>query len=354
MRLIHLPLVVLGLAAWLPAERVRPPQPPVSVGSRPDLSGEKTPLRRYEFDHRQMGTLFRIVLYAADSGRAGQAAAAAFRRVDELNGILSDYQADSELNRLSATAGTGRVVPVSRDLWRVLDVSERAARQTGGAFDATVGPLVSLWRRAVRQQALPAAEALAKARQVVGYQYLQMNRQRQTVELRQPGMRLDVGGLGKGFAGGEALAVLRRTGIRSALVDGGGKIVAGAAPPGKRGWQVEVRLGTGNTVSLALAHASVSTSGDLYQHLELDGKRYSHVLDPRTGLGLTDQSRVAVVAPDGITADWLSTAVSVLGPEEGLRLVEKTPGAAVVFVRMAGEKTVRWESRRWRKWEVEE
>ncbi len=311
-------------------------------------------LFRYEYSHRQMGTLFRIVLYAPDSSLARQAAREAFRRVDTLNAILSDYLPGSELNRLSATAGTGKAIPVSPDLWKVLFVSRQASRKSHGAFDVTVGPLVNLWRRSLRQQALPSAEVLAKARQSVGYRYLLLIRQKRTVELKLPEMRLDVGGIGKGYAVDEALAVLQQHGIRSALVDGGGKIGVSNAPPGRPGWQIELKTQQPDGAQTCwLTHAAVSTSGDLYQYLELGGQRYSHILDPRTGLGLTNQRLVTVVASNCTMADWLSTAVSVLGPQKGMRLAEQMPGVRVLLVQQTGRTTETWKSKRWVKSESE-
>jgi thiamine biosynthesis lipoprotein len=305
-------------------------------------------LLRYEYSNRQMGTLFRIVLYAPDSSLARQAANEAFRRVDTLNAILSDYLPNSELNRLSASAGTGKVLPVSPDLWKVLFISRQASRKSRGAFDVTVGPLVGLWRRSLRQQALPSAEVLAKARQSVDYRYLRLNRQKRTAELKLPGMRLDLGGIGKGYAVDEALAVLEQYGIRSALVDGGGNIVVSNAPPGRPGWQIELRTRQPDSIqTFCLTHASVSTSGDLYQYLELGGQRYSHILDPHTGLGLTNQSLVTVVAPNGMMADWLSTAVSVLGHQKGMGLAEQMPGVRVLIEQQAGGNTETWKSKRW-------
>ena len=314
---------------------------------------DAAPLCRHEFSQPQMGTLFRIVLYASDSALAHSAAQAAFRRVDELNRILSDYLPDSELSRLSSSAGSGQAVPVSPDLWHLLHLSKQASQRSQGAFDITAGPYVSLWRRSRRQLQLPSAEALEQARQAVGYENLQLGPQRRTAQLLVPGMKLDMGGIGKGYAVDEALKVLQQHGISSALVDGGGNVVVSRPPPGKTGWRVAIgqpgtpALDSARFVSLACA--AVATSGDLYQYVELDGKRYSHIVNPRTGLGLTHQRQVTIIACNGTTADWLSTAVSVLEPQAGRRLVRRTDGAeAIIFdIEKGGAK--HWESRRFRK-----
>src|SRR5207253_860769 len=155
---------------------------------------------RFEFTEPQMGVPFRIVLYAPDKPTADQAARAAFGRITQLNDILSDYDTDSELSRLSQTAGSVRAVQVSADLWFVLKRAQELAQRTGGAFDVTVGPVVSLWRKARREKKLPDSVKLAEALQVVGYQKLRLDSSHHTVQLLAPGMRLDLGAIAKGYA----------------------------------------------------------------------------------------------------------------------------------------------------------
>lgn len=283
-----------------------------------------------------MGQPIKILLYAPDEPSANRAAAAAFARIAELDRVMSDYQADSELSRLSATAGSGRAVPVSDDLWRVLDRSQRLAERTDGAFDITVGPYVRLWRRARREKELPSDARLEEARQAVGYRKLRLDEQRQTAELQVPGMRLDLGGIAVGYAVDEAMAVLRHHEITRALIDASGDILVSEPPPGEPGWAVGIApLDAEGPPSryLSLRMASVTTSGDAFQHVVIGGRRYSHIVDPHTGLGLTDRGSVTVVAGDCITADSLATAVSVLGTKRGLTLIEETPGSAALIVR---------------------
>ena len=288
-----------------------------------------------------MGLPFRLVLYAVDQTSADAAAGAAFARLSELNSILSDYDTDSELSRLSQTAGHGQAVRVSADLWRVLERAQQFARGTDGAFDITCGPVVSLWRKARREKKLPDAVKLEEARRAVGFDKLKLNAREHTAELLAPYMRLDLGAIAKGYAVQEAIKVLRARGIRSALVTGGGDMAAGDAPPGADGWRIELApLDATNAPAaefVLLKNAALATSGDLFQHVEIDGVRYSHIVDPRTGIGLTDHSLVVVIAADGMTADALSTSVSVLGPELGLKFAE-SQGACVRIVRQPGPR----------------
>lgn len=296
-----------------------------------------------------MGLPFRIVLYARDRAEAQAAATAAYARIADLNQIMSDYEDDSELTKLSKTAGSGRWVPVSPDLWKVLDRAQQLAHATRGAFDVTVGPVVQLWRRARRQRELPAPERLAAARSAMGYQHLRLDPKTQAALLQRPHMRLDLGAIAKGYATDEAIRVLRQRGIRSALVAGSGDMAFGDPPPGQAGWRIEVApLDATNAPParhILLSNCGLATSGDVFQHVEIGGRRYSHIVDPRTGLGLTDHSLVTVVARDGMTADSLSTALSVLGPKEGMAFVRRVAGAEAHVVSMPNGKIITEETR---------
>ena len=316
----------------------------------PGLAPAAVALERYEFSRPEMGMTFRIMLYATDEKTAGEAANAAFRRIKEINAIMSDYEPDSELSRLSRTSGSGQAVPVSERLWFVLSKAQEFSGRSGGAFDATVGPVVWLWRKARREHRLPDPAALAEAMKAVGYKNIRLDPATHTATLLVPAMRLDLGAIAKGYAVGEAVAVLRERGIASALVVGGGNMTVSDPPPGQKGWRIEIApLDVTNAPParfVLLRNQSLATSGDLFQHVEINGKRYSHIVDPHTGMGLTDHSLVTAIAPDAMTADGLSTAVSVLGPEAGMKLIEQTRGAAACIVRRPGEQIETYASHR--------
>ena len=186
----------------------------------------------------------------------------------------------------------------------------------------------------------------------VGYQHLRLDPRDRTAQLLVPGMRLDLGGIAKGYAADEAMKVLRARGLQRALVAADGDIVVGEPPPGKAGWRVAIAspdAPDSSTNQLALLkHAAISTSGDLSQRLEIEGRRYSHIVNPKTGLGLTDHSLVTIIAGDSTTADCLATAVSVLGPERGLKLVEETPGVSARIFRQPADRMERHESKRFK------
>ncbi len=298
------------------------------------FAGESA-LSRFEFSQPHMGTQFQIIVYAPDAATASRASDAAFERIARLDDTMSDYHPSSELMFLCQRAG-GQPVPVSEDLFQVLARSQELAERTNGAFDVTVGPVVRLWRRARRQHELPPPEELARARELVGHAKLRLDPRARTAQLLQKGMLLDLGGIAKGYAADQALVVLKKHGITSALVAAGGDIAVSAPPPGREGWRIGIApLESPDkppTRFLLLHDAAVSTSGEAEQYLEIAGKRYSHIVDPRTGVGVVGRSSVTIVAPNATTSDGMATAISVLGAERGLELVRSTPGAAALII----------------------
>jgi thiamine biosynthesis lipoprotein len=361
MRAVHAALLVVrmvrptvGLTACLAGGLL------VGCGSPP---GPAAPARviqtaRVSQTERLMGVPWTITVHA-DSAAAGRAAiAAGFAEVARLERILSDYDPESELSRLSALAPTRHPIPVSDDLWRVLAQAVRIRDVTDGAFDPTVGPLTSLWRQARRSGRLPLPDKLARAREAVGPEVLRLVPEARAVMLERPAMRLDLGGIGMGYAVDRAVEVLGRRGIAAGMVDASGDVAVWGAPPGTAGWKIAVAplraagddVAAGDSADqLVLAHGAVTTSGDAFQAVEIDGLRYSHIIDPRTGLGVVGPTAVTVVAPDCTTADALATAASVLGPERSAAVIAGTAGCAARFVWVEGDQvrhsyTPRWPS----------
>ncbi len=288
-------------------------------------------LTRYEFVEPHMATLFRIVFYAPNPEIAKNASQAAFTKIEELNRAFSDYAPDSELNRFCRIPA-GTPVPLSPDLFLILSRGQQFAEASHGSFDMTVGRLTQLWRVSRKSHRLPAPDVLAQARAAVGWKKLSLATELQTGTLAATGMQLDLGGIAKGFAADAALAVLRAHGCPAALVAASGDIALGDAPPGRAGW--DISLGSqANAPHRTLAHCGVSTSGDFEQFAVIDGVHYAHILDPRTGLGLTQPAEVSVIAPDATTSDALATALCIVSAEEGKVLLEKYPGTSAVFKR---------------------
>jgi len=302
------------------------PAPATQPASAPALA-------RHEYAQLHMGVKARIILYAASEEIAAGAARAAYGRVADLEDIASDYRPKSELMRLCDQAG-GDPVPVSRDLFIMLRRSIDVSARSEGTFDITCGPYVRLWRQARKDAKLPAPDALREAGGRVGWDKLKLDPAKETAQLLVKGMKLDLGGIAKGYAGDLAIATLKSHGIRHALFEAGGDIVVSDPPPGTDGWRIAlVPLNPREEQAIVpLSNCAVSTSGDTEQHIDIDGKRYSHIVDPRTGLGLTSRAAVTVIARSGLIADSLSKACSILGPEKSKALAQ-ADGATVRFRR---------------------
>lgn len=322
----------------------------IAVGASLALIGPAPPsLQRFESVEPHMGTLVRVTVYTPDEPRARAAFQVAFDRMRALDAILSDYRSDSELNHVTRIA-VGVDVPISEDLFAVLAASQALADATSGAFDITQGPVIQLWRDARKSGRVPDAAALNEAARHSGFRKLHLDAQHRTVRFDMPGMQLDVGAIGKGYAASEAIEVLTGFGVRSALVAMSGDLAFSAAPPGERGWRIALHGGDPSLLGvprvLHLTNAAVSTSGNSEQHLDVNGRRYSHIIDPASGMALTDHLTVTVIAPHGLEADGLDTAISVMGAERGLELIESRPGAAALLVeRTRGKALIRRSSR---------
>lgn len=291
-------------------------------------------LQRYDFSGPGMATTFRISCYASSRAQAEKATDACFARIAELNQIFTDYDPTSELMRLCAP-GAVYPVTVSAPMMDLLTRAVDFARISDGAFDPTCGHLSQLWRRTRRQGKLPPPARLEAARAATDWRRVTLVPATRQVTLR-PGTLLDLGGIAKGYAADDCLRLLREHGLPSAVVQAGGDTAVGDAPPGQRGWEVKIRTFTNPgeadaLTSLWLANRAVSTSGDLYQYIELGGTRYSHILSLDTGLGLTQRIACSVIAADCTTTDALATAFCVLGQEKGTRLAATLPGVELQF-----------------------
>lgn len=291
--------------------------------------------QKFIFEQPKMGSPFTITIFTNDSVKAAAVVAKAFLLADTLNNILSDYIDSSEINCLSNTAGKNNYVPVSQPLFHIIQQAQEAAGLSKGAYDITIGPVVKLWRQARKSKTFPNKDSLQSALQKVGYRYIHLDTAKHAVYLEKKGMLLDVGGLGKGFVAHAALDLIKQNGFNSAMVNAGGKIVMADAPGNQKGWLIGINQPEEKNdilpQMLALQNMAVSTSGDIYQYVELNGKKYSHIVDPKTGIGVTHQRNVTVIAPDGTTADWLSTACSVLSVKQSMRLIKKFKGAAILI-----------------------
>jgi len=290
---------------------------------------------RFTETRELMGTFVTITLWAPSRQKAEDAINAAFDRIAYLEHMMSSYRADSEVARVNANAYE-REVEVSPELMDVLDLSIQYGRLSGGAFDITMAPLWKLWKSAQRSGIQPDEAAIRSVLPSVGYQNIKLDRKKRTVRFLKPSMEIDLGGIAKGFAVDRALAELRRHGISAALVDAGGDIATMGSPPDTDGWRVGVRNPSdpGGCLPevLHFTTGAVCTSGDYERYVEIGGKRFSHIIDPRTGTPVKDMTSVTVIAPDAAAADALATTCSVLGPVAGLNLAARLANVEVMYM----------------------
>lgn len=277
-------------------------------------------LARHEFESAQMGTRFRIALYAPDPTTAREAADAAFALASKLNKSFSDYDADSELMRLVKK----REAIVSPELFDILTKAQKIATATDGAFDITNGPHTRNWRRARITGELPSAESIAKAKAATGWKKLKLDPATRRVTLTAEGMFLDLGGIAKGYTADAMLALLKKHDLPIATIAAGGDVSVGDPPPGEKGWKIAIAPGGKSEAKILLmANQAISTSGDAEQKLTIDGKTYSHIVDSKTGLGLTDSRPVSVVAKFATQTDAFATALSVMGTDRADAIAKK-------------------------------
>ena len=301
--------------------------------------------KKFSFSETKMGSPLNILMFTDDSVKAASLARSCYALADSLNRIFSDYDSTSELGILNghSTQITKKVSPALLD---ILLQSQKAYIQSKEAYDITVGPLSLLWRKARKEKQFPDSSMVLEQRKKVGFSKLWLNEKNQTLTLP-VGMKLDLGGIGKGYLAQKIVDFLKTKGITQALADAGGDMAITKAPDGTNGWTIGVNVPETTDEllpkRLLLQNISVATSGDAFQYIEHNGLKYSHIIDPRTGYGIQSQRNVTVIANDGTTADWLATACSILPIDEAKQLAQKM-GAEVLITVLKNDKVVYYAS----------
>jgi len=288
-----------------------------------------------------MGTIVEVCIADRIENRKGVAdkAFAAFREVEDALSIYREESRISELNRLAGKKAVG----VDARTFKVLRKAIEFNRLTGGAFDITVAPVLELWGFGRnKERGVPGESKLKKALMLVGSDKILLDEKAHTVRFGFPGMKIDLGGIAKGYAIDEAVKALKNAGVKAALVNAGGDIYA-LGKKGKDGWVTGIahpRRRGRILAKLKLANKAIVTSGDYEKYFILAGQRYSHIINPKTGYPVKQNFPVSVtvLAEDCITADALATAVFVLGPEEGMNVINELDGVEAVIVSGSGEK----------------
>ncbi len=315
-----------------PVAEVAPIEPPDAPPTAPVFE-------RVELEARAMGT--RVVLAAYPTETLDRAAVKralddALAEIERLEALMTPWRTESELSRINEAAGKA-AVPTGEDTLAVIARSLEVAKASDGVFDITFASMGKLWRfDHDRVAEIPDARALAKARRNIDYRGVVVDAAARTVKLARKEQRIDLGGIAKGYAVDRASAVLRAAGLSSFYVQAGGDLyIAGTKPDGEA-YKVGVRDPRGPDGSffarLPITDRAFSTAGDYERAFLKDGRRYHHIIDPRTGYPATASRSVTVWAKDAFTADAIDDAVFILGPEKGLRLVESIADCGAVIV----------------------
>jgi thiamine biosynthesis lipoprotein len=299
-------------------------------------------LKRFEFTENKMGSPFRIVFYHSDSVKAVSLPRECYLLVDSLNDIFSDYTLTSEVGKLSQLKPF-QEQKLSEELFSMIMYAKKACSLSHKTFDITIGALTHLWRKAKAEKRFPSDQEIKAAKQLTGFKNLIIDPAKQTIAFKKAGMQLDFGGIVKGYAAQRVIMLLKANRVPIALVDAGGDIVVSDPPPFKEGWKIAMNIPESEfelwNKKLELKHRAVATSGDVYRYLVHDGKKYSHIIDPKSGYGVTSQRNVTVIYKEGSAADWLATACSILPIRKALRLA-KASNAELFIAYFKNEKLV--------------
>ncbi len=289
--------------------------------------------RKFSYSEMKMGSAFNLIIVSADSNKANHLARKSYELVDSLNHIFSNYDSSSELSKINASAG---LLPykMSTAMLDLVQKSQYAYIQSKGAYDISIGPLSSLWRNARKAKLFPEASTVLATKKLVGLNQVKINKRLGTIFLPNANMQLDFGGIAKGYIAQWVINFLKANGIQQALVDAGGDIVMSGPPLNQQGWLIGVNLPETTdqllNKKLQLSNCSVATSGDVFQFIEYKGVKYSHIINPLTGYGVTNLRNVTIVAKTGATADWLATACSILPIQEAKQLAISHQAALLI------------------------
>lgn len=281
---------------------------------------------KFTFSQPGMGTLFTLTFYAIQEQEALNASKASFLELERLEQIFSDYQPDSYINQLSAGLMLNQPKVVQSEVFEVLWLSHQLFVLSKGAFDPTIGPLTKLWRQAQQLGEFPDEGTILKVKNQVGFQRVQLNQEDNSIVFLSDSIQFDFGGIAKGYTADRIANILESFGIHSYLIDAGGDLLIGAPPPNLNSWTIGIEGVHQEIMEVPLANTAIATSGSTYRYLLHEGIRYSHIIDPRTGYGLTHHQILSVQASSAVLADALASTLSILNPEEGqLLITEKFP-----------------------------
>lgn len=290
--------------------------------------------RIFDSFHKIMGVDFVISVVETDSLRAESQIEYAVEEARKIEGIISSWDKNSQTTQINFNAG---IQPVSIDveLFELIERSIRVSDLTDGIFDITVGPLIQVWKMDSLHTKLPTDENISLAKSLVNFKLIELNKENQSVFLPKKGMNIGFGGIGKGFIAEHLKVKLSQRGIKSGMISAGGDIIVWGNHPQQELWS----LGVANPSQkdellgyLKVKNNSVVTSGNYEKYIEIEGKKYTHIINPKTGFPVEGIKSVTVVCPNAELADALATSCFVMGAKDGLNFIEKLKGVEALFV----------------------
>ncbi len=276
-------------------------------------------LKRYQFEAEKLGTTLYLTLYTEDTSVAEKVANSCFAYVDSLNQIFSDYDPSSEIQQLCGNYIVNDPNPISPPLRDLIQKSQWVSSQTNGAFDVTIGALSTLWREKLSKEEIPRKKVLRKVQKAVGFNLISLDTSQNLLYFKRPHMSLDFGGIGKGYIADKIGEKLDSYGITSFLLDMGGDLLCGDPPPGRDHWSITIPW---IEKTIQVANCAIATSGPDYQFFVHKGERYSHIIDPATGWGVTNIFSTTIIADTGWMADGFASACAIMSPESSLRILQ--------------------------------
>lgn len=281
-----------------------------------------------------MGSPFAITVVHPDAKKAWEAIEKAEKEIERIEALISSWRPTSQTSQINKHAGL-KAVKVSEELFQLIYRAKKVSQLSQGAFDISYASMDRIWKFDGSMTKMPSPEAVARSVEKIGYEEIELMEAEKEVFLQRKGMKIGFGAMGKGYAANRAKAILQENGIHSGMVNAGGDLIAWGKEENGNAWRIAIADPTKQKTVLAwleLSDQAIVTSGDYERFVEIEGKRYAHIIDPRTGYPVQGIKSVSIICPDAELADALATSVFVMGKEKGLALVEKLQGIECLII----------------------
>ena len=299
--------------------------------------------RLHTFSHPCMGTIFKVSIHSEKSrNKVEDIVQGSFKIADEMDDRFSDYSAESEVSKFNKQ-GSHIPFKISSELLELLTISQSLYHKTSASFEPAAGALTQLWRLSRKTKRLPEQKTLSLAIKASSFASLIIDRKNKTLTKKDHLTRLDFGGIAKGYTADKMLNYLQEHDLKSCSISAGGDVIVGNPPPGRLYWIIRINpFGDSNseTMRVKLSNAAVSTSGNVEQFIQIGGKKYSHIINPKNGLGLTTNHAAVVISNKGSMSDALATSISILG-KSGLKILNHFPNTEAAIIDLNNNKVTK-------------